>query len=219
MNNNDFLDKKIYIDTIKTTLKQYQQAYSMYFVTLTFKSRTPNPFQPSEYQIHDYDYYFRLFKNRLNKLSLRHSKQRNKCILFAFPEKSYHHHNPLLKKYDKLLNNDNRQSNEKTNKAKRCRNRNLPNHYHCTLLIHNQHKDRFERKCITQSSNEVRSILSENLSNPYPKSIHNHEDNLIVQDTDIQEISDLEPVINYSTKNLLYSDFKYDHFYDFVSKN
>ena len=214
-NKNDYKNKELFINHLEEMLSQYQETHHQYFVTITFKSKITIPNEPRQFNNTDYDKFFSLFKNRLNNLALRHSKQKNKCILLAFPEKSYH--NP------KTFNQDHiKITNQNRSKAS-FRSQDLPAHYHCILLVHNQHHARFEKKGIKKSLNpltgKISKTLSEKLSNPYPKATAFENTNLFIQDTDIQPIYDLEGVINYGTKNILYSGFDYDDIYLFVSQN
>lgn len=214
-NNNDYKDKQLLINNLEPLLTQYLDAYSMYFVTLTFKSKSNILNESREYKKADYDSYFRLFKNRLNNLALRNSKQKNKCVFFAFPEKSYYNH--------KFLNQENLIITNRNRSQPSFRSQDLPNHYHCILLVHNQHQDRFERKCtkkyLNPKTGKISKSLSDKLANPYPKDTAFEETNLFIQDTDIQLIDDLDGVIKYSTKNILSLDFNYDDIYIYVSKN
>ena len=191
--NNEYNNKKTLVDNL-TFLNQYKNTYCMYFVTLTFKLKQRKFNEPSIYKKENFDEYFKLFKNRLNRLSLRHSRQINKCAFIAFPEQS-HYTQKSLNQEEIISLNQNRQ-------LPTFSNRDLPQHYHCIFLITNQHKNRFERKCMIKALGS-KNKLSRDLHYPYPKKMFNEPQNLIIQDTDIQVIDNIDGVINYSTKNFL----------------
>lgn len=209
MTYNQYNDKKLLINNLNF-LEQYQETHTLYFVTITFKQKSKSFNEGLTFKKSDYSEYFRLFNNRLNSLSLRHSKQRNKCAFIAFPETSYFTQKRLWQ--DEIITlNQNRQKST-------FRGLELPPHYHSILMIPNQHKDRFKRKCVDKAVGK-KFKLSWKLHYPYPKTRLGHPDNLIVQDTDIQTIDNLEGVINYASKGFLTPDFDYDDMYIYVSKN
>lgn len=206
--NNDYNAKQTLINNL-SFLDQYKDTHSLYFVTITFKL-PKRSIDGVTYKKENFDEYFRLFKNRLNKLALRHSKQRNKCAFIAFPEESHYTHKSLNQ--EEIINlNQNRQLATFSGHE-------LPQHYHCVVMVHNQHKERFEKRATIKAVG-YKKKLSSKLHNPYPKSLFAQPQNLIVQDTDIQSIDSIDGVIGYSTKNLLFSNFHYDDIYIFVSKN
>jgi|GEM_PF-4167439 len=136
--------KQLNKETLPEIVKSHSDHYQIYFMTIKFNRPYIKPDQP-QLNRQDYDEYFNYFYRRLNKKSLYKSNQPNKTILFAFPEKS---HFVISDKTEKQVS--------------------MPNHYHCVVLIPNQHDNRFRKRCIVSNNKELRYEISENLYDPYP---------------------------------------------------